>query len=194
MKNLLNEIAKLRHSLISNDIDRTVESDIFWATKRNKGFVNRKIYVGEIYQFEFGKNFIPEMSYEHRGLVIGVAKRLLYVLPIHSFDSNNAGHLKAYGYNGNTNKKSKLYFLNKKDHTFLAHDSVLKLDDLRTVSIKRIKYKHKGKLDKNSGTYKEILKIVFGNCFPEYSYEYDRLAEENQKLKLEINELKKKLD
>ena len=35
---------------------------------------------------EFGKNYKPEMSYEHRGLVIGVKQKLLYVLPIFSYD------------------------------------------------------------------------------------------------------------
>ena len=29
---------------------------------------------GEIYQIKFDKNYQPEMSYEHRGLVIGVKK------------------------------------------------------------------------------------------------------------------------
>lgn len=45
-----------------------------------------KLKKGEIYQFEFGKNYKPEMSYEHRGLVIGVKQKLLYVLPIFSYD------------------------------------------------------------------------------------------------------------
>ena len=44
---------------------------------------------GEIYQFDFGKNYIPEISYEHRGMVIGVRKKLLHVLPIFSYLSKH---------------------------------------------------------------------------------------------------------
>lgn len=191
MKNLLTEIFKLKHSHINEDVERYTESDIFWATKRNKNFINKIIRIGEIYQFEFGKNYVPEMSYEHRGLVIGVSKRLLYVLPIYSFNKDNESHLKAYGYKNNTNKKSKLYFLDEEKYPFLERNSVLKLDDLRTVSTKRIKYKHNGAFDKNSDTYKEIVKIAFSNCFPAYAYEYDKLTAENKILKEEIEKLNK---
>lgn len=193
MKNLLNEILKLRHHHISNDIDRYTESDIYWATKRNLPFINRTVRIGEIYQFEFGKNFIPEMSYEHRGLVIGVSKRLLYVLPISSFDPTKSAHTKAYNYKGNNSVKCKLYFLDKTSYPFLEHDSVLKLDDLRTVSIKRIKYKHKGKIDSSSDTYNEITKLVFGHCFPTYSYVYDKIMVENTELKNTIAKLENKI-
>ena len=63
------------------EIDRYAESDIFWAASRKRSTQNRRILKGEIYQFEFGKNYIPEMSYEHRGLVIGSSgKQLLYVV------------------------------------------------------------------------------------------------------------------
>lgn len=193
MKNLLREISKLRHIKINSDIERYVESDIFWATKRHLPFINRIIRTGEIYQFEFGKNFIPEMSYEHRGLVIGISKRLLYVLPIYSFNPENKEHRKAYKYNTNDKGKFKLYFLDKKSYPFLEHDSVLKLDDLRTVSVKRIKYKHKGYINNTSDTYNEITRMVFGNCFPTYSYEYDRLSADNENLKKKVQVLEEEI-
>ena len=67
----------------SDEIQRFSKSDERWAVnKERKSFQMRTVKKGEIYQFEFGKNFVPEMSYEHRGLVIGVNKKLLYVLPI----------------------------------------------------------------------------------------------------------------
>ena len=70
----------------SDELDRFSKSDFRWADNRNKPFRQRAVKKGEIYQFEFGKNYIPEMSYEHRGLVIGVKQKLLYVLPIFSYD------------------------------------------------------------------------------------------------------------
>ena len=70
------------NSVTPDELDRFSKSDFRWADTRKKSFQHKSVKKGEIYQFEFGKNFIPEMSYEHRGLVIGVKQKLLYVLPI----------------------------------------------------------------------------------------------------------------
>ncbi len=56
------------NSVIPDELDRLSKSDFRWADNRNKAFQHRFIKKGEIYQFEFGKNYIPEISYEHRGL------------------------------------------------------------------------------------------------------------------------------
>ena len=66
----------------SDELHRFSKSDYRWADNRTKPFQHRTVKKGDIYQFEFGKNYIPVMSYEHRGLVIGIKKKLLYVLPI----------------------------------------------------------------------------------------------------------------
>ena len=73
------------NTISSDELDRFSKSDFRWADNRKKSFRQRSVKKGEIYQFEFGKNYIPEMSYEHRGLVIGVKQKLLYVLPIFSY-------------------------------------------------------------------------------------------------------------
>ena len=39
-------------------------------TKTNELVLSGAVGNDEIYQFEFGKNFVPEMSYEHRGLIL----------------------------------------------------------------------------------------------------------------------------
>lgn len=72
----------LRNTYSSDELGRFSKSDYRWADNRTKPFRHKAVKKGEIYQFEFGKNFIPEMSYEHRGLVIGVKQKLLYVLPV----------------------------------------------------------------------------------------------------------------
>ena len=84
-QNKTNEII-IANSFTSNELDRFSASDFRWADNRTKQFRHRQVKKGEIYQFEFGKNYKPEMSYEHRGLVIGVKQKLLYVLPIFSYD------------------------------------------------------------------------------------------------------------
>ena len=60
----------LNGTLGNDEIDRFSKSDYRWADNKRKSFQTRKIKKGEIYQFEFGKNFVPEMSYEHRGLLM----------------------------------------------------------------------------------------------------------------------------
>lgn len=80
------------------------------------------------------------MSYEHRGLVIGVNKKFLYVFPIFSYDPQN--HPDIYHPVDNNTSKSDLYLLKKADYAFIQHDSVMKLNDIRTVSINRILYRN----------------------------------------------------
>ena len=149
----------------SDEIDRFSKSDYRWADNKRKSFQARKIKKGEIYQFEFGKNFVPEMSYEHRGLVIGVNKKLLYVLPIFSYDPQK--HPDVYHPVDNNTSKSDLYLLKKADYSFIQHDSVMKLNDIRTVSINRILYHQKdGRIDINSTEYKAIEELVLNKYFP----------------------------
>lgn len=62
----------------ADELHRFSKADFRWADNRGKHFQTRTIKKGEIYQFEFGKNYLPEMSYEHRGLIIGV-KRSCYM-------------------------------------------------------------------------------------------------------------------
>ncbi len=81
-------------SFSADELNRFSKSDYRWADNRFKNFQFRTVRKGEIYQFEFGKNYTPEMSYEHRGLVIGTKKKLLYVLP--SFSYNPQKHIDVY--------------------------------------------------------------------------------------------------
>lgn len=77
-----------------DELRRLSKSDSRWVRNKGKSYQTRKIKKGDIYQFEFGKNYTPEMSYEHRGMVIGVKNKLLYVLPIYSYDPQK--HTKVY--------------------------------------------------------------------------------------------------
>lgn len=199
MEKYIKSISALNDATLSNhnmdDVNRCAESDIFWANNKNKKLLNRTVKKGTIYQFEFGKNYIPEMSYEHRGLVIGVSGKLLYVLPICSYNSSKKEHCNAYHPIDNPNSKSNYYLLKEQEFSFLRHDSVLKLNDIRTVSIARIKYKQdNGFLDPQSDTYKQIEKIVFTKYFNDYAYNYNYLLNENEQLKNTVAELQNQIE
>lgn len=211
MNDYLKSQSKTNEAIIKNvftldEINRFSHSDLRWADKRIKDAQNsnnpstRKIKKGEIYQFEFGKNFIPEMSYEHRGLVIGVKQKLLYVLPIFSYNPQKQKDV--YHPVDNPDSKSDLFLLKDSEFSFISHDSVLKLNDLRTVSINRILYQqHNGYIDPSSDTYKQIETLVLLKCFPSFYRELETARQEihnNQKqikqLKEENAKLKAKLD
>lgn len=187
----LNELTLRLRNANQNEIDRYAESDIFWSANKSKQS-SRRVSKGNIYQFEFGKNYVPEMSYEHRGLVIGVSGKLLYVLPICSFNAKYPDHVNAYHPIDNPTSKSNFFLLKSSEFAFLTHDSVLKLNDIRTVSFSRIKYRQdNGYIDPKSDTYKAIEKIVFSKYFFDYSFQYDKLAADNQHLNEQLNKLQR---
>lgn len=179
-----------------SEIDRYAESDIFWAASRKRASPNRPVKKGEIYQFEFGKNYIPEMSYKHRGLVIGVSgKMLLYVLPICSYNPQIPDHVHAIHPIDNPKSTSNFFLLKGSDYPFLTHDSVLKLNDLRSISISRIKYRQNaGYIDPSSDTYKTIEYHAFSKHFPTYSYQYNQLEQKNDQLQQKLDLMMRLLD
>ena len=171
-----------------SEISKYSKSDIHWV--RTKNNFSRKLSVkkGEIWQFEFGKNPIPEMAYEHRGLIIGVANQILYVLPICSLKSHNQEHRNAYHFNDNPNSNSNFYLLKTSEIPFLKHDSVLKSNELKTISTKRLLYKH-GVLSCDSELFKSIERKSFYKCFPTFSFRFDRQTEDIVNLTDRLNVL-----
>ena len=184
--------AVINNAFTSDELHRFSKSDSRWVSNKGKSYQTRKVKKGEIYQFEFGKNYAPEMSYEHRGLVIGVKNKLLYVLPIYSYDSKK--HANVYHPVDFPNSKSDLYLLKNSEFSWINHDSILKLNDIRTVSINRIQYKHSGNIDPTTDTYKSIETLVLKKYFAEFHHEFEAekksieaLKEDNTKLTETVN-------
>lgn len=210
-QNKTNEII-IRNTVNSDELDRFSKSDFRWADNRNKTFQYRSVKKGEIYQFEFGKNYIPEMSYEHRGLIIGVKQKLLYVLPIFSYDPHK--HPDVYHPLDFPTSKSDMFLLKGSEFSFISHDSILKLNDIRTVSINRILYQQSGRIHPTSDTYMQIESLALRKYFPSFFHDFEQnnktieslnsqlktvtdekssLESENKKLKTEIAFLKEQI-
>lgn len=194
MKEYLKAQNKTNKTILENtyspdELDRFSKSDYRWADNRTKPFRHKTAKKGEIYQFEFGKNYIPEMSYEHRGLVIGVKQKLLYVLPIFSY--NPFKHQDVYHPIDHPDSKSDMFLLKASEFSFITHDSVLKLNDIRTASINRILYQQSGRIPPSSDTYKHIEKLVLQKYFPGFYHDFEQnlqtVASLNEQLKEVIN-------
>lgn len=202
----------LEDTFSPDELERFSKSDFRWADNRKRHFHKRSVKKGEIYQFEFGKNYIPEMSYEHRGLVIGVKQKLLYVLPIFSYDPGK--HPDVYHPMEHPNSKSDMFLLKGRDFSFITHDSVLKLNDIRTVSVNRILYQQNGRIPPASDIYRQIESLVLQKYFPGFYHDLEQkdqtiasliqnartsevekksLKAENDQLKAELQFLQKNL-
>ena len=198
INNLITTVLKINDK---DEVRRIALSDERLAKDRFTPRLATKFCKGEIYQFEFGRNYFPEMSFEHRGLVIGVKGKLLYVLPICSYNANEKAHKNAYHPIDNPDKKQDFYLLKSSEFDFIKHDSVLKLTDLRTISVNRKLYSHFAKMDILSTTYKEIESLVLQKYFYEFYYDslilksdYDKLKSDLEKITAEYTELKNRAE
>ncbi|MCR5500424.1 MAG: hypothetical protein K6F31_08525 [Acetatifactor sp.] len=192
MKEYLKAQSKTNEAVLANgfnadELERFSKSDYRWAENRSKQFRQRIVKKGEIYQFEFGKNFIPEMSYEHRGLVIGVKQKLLYVLPIFSYDSTK--YPDVFHPIDHPNSKSDMFLLKSSEFVFIKHDSVLKLNDIRTVSVNRILYQHNCRIDPTSESYMLIESLSLRKYFPGFYHEYEKNARAVEELTQQVSAL-----
>ncbi|RHO18499.1 type II toxin-antitoxin system PemK/MazF family toxin [Amedibacterium intestinale] len=190
--NKTNEVIKSLSG--KEEIGRIAKSEQRWASSKQskENFKRLKVKIGEIYQFDFGKNFIPEMSYEHRGLVIGVKDKLIYVLPIFSYKEKI--HTDAFHPKTNPESISHFYLLKASEYPFIKHDSVIKLNDLRSVSINRIQYKHNGKIEPSKDDFKLILNLSLQKHYPSFYHEYTQLLKKNKELEDENQQLLKKCE
>ena len=70
-----------------------------------------------------------------------------------------------------------MFLLKASEFSFINHDSVLKLYDIRTVSINRILYQQNGMIDPVSNTYKQIEQLVLQKYFPSFYYDYNQFQQ-----------------
>lgn len=87
-----------------------------------------------------------------------------------------------------------MYLLKSSDYLFIQHDSVLKLNDIRTISINRILYQQKdGRIDIESLEYKAIEELVLNKYFPGFLYEFKNCISDKQQLEAEVHRQKQEI-
>ena len=93
------------------------------------------------------------------------------MLPIFSYDANKYPNV--YHPIDSPESTSDTYLLKESEFSFIRHDSVLKLNDIRTVSVNRILYRHEGRIMPESETYVRIEKLILQKYFAEFYHEYE---------------------
>lgn len=149
--------------------------------------------IGDVCWVEFGNNLIPEMSYSHMAVVMKRFGKLYYVLPITTFDRSKPLMADAYHPVDNPTGKKEYYFMKGIKYSFLSHDSVIKLSDLKSISVKRIKTRC-GSIPSND--FDVLENIIFKKLFPSEDRQMNILLKENSvlKMKLELNNIPNEIE
>ena len=182
----------VNHPSMNYDSATRMSNSFFtYANKLRESYVyGKKFNAGDICRVELGANIEPEMSYQHMCVVLGKKGHLYYVVPITTKNPTNSFHINAFHPTDNPNGRKNFILLKQIEFpTFLAHDSVVKCEDLKSVSEKRMS----SKIDNifTNSIYQEIRSAVMLMIFPSEQRKYEIIKKEASmyKLKLFVKEL-----
>lgn len=139
---------------------------------------------------QWGNNLEPEMGYKHMGVIFKTDNKQVYAYPITTFNTSNAQIANAYHPIDNPSGNKMYYKIKSSEFSFLIHDSVIKLTELKFLSVKRIISKC-GSLNTFTNIKKDITEYSLDYLFHEKYNEIRRINKENSllKLKLKLNEI-----
>lgn len=166
-------------SLKVNEVALFVNSMNHWITNK-KHSANRKYRPGTVIEYECGLNYQDELSYRHTGLVLEEFDKKVVVVPSSSTQSL---------IEKSSEKEDGLwyYILVGKNEGF-DHDCVLLLNDMKTVSKKRVigSFTNMTKSVDGAKTFDEIKAKLVQHYFPKQLLEKENiindLIEENKRL------------
>lgn len=166
-------------SLKVNEVALFVNSMNHWITNK-KHSANRKYRPGTVIEYECGLNYQDELSYRHTGLVLEEFDKKVVVVPSSSTQSL---------IEKSSEKEDGLwyYVLVGKNEGF-DHDCVLLLNDMKTISKKRIigSFANMTKSIDGAKIFNEIKTILIQHYFPKQLLEKENmindLVEENKRL------------
>lgn len=183
-------------------ISTTTNIDIRCAAKSYEHYSNELLLnfdysvsykIGDVCWVEFGNNLMPEMSYSHMAVIMKRFGKLYYALPITTLDRSKPLMADAYHPVYNPAGKKEYFFMKGTDYSFLSHDSVIKLSDLKSISVKRIKTRC-GSMP--SDDFNILENIIFKKFFPSEDRQINLLLKENSilKMKLELSNIPNEIE
>ncbi len=166
-------------SLKVNEVALFVNSMNHWTT--NKKFSTSKKYkAGTIIEYECGLNYQDELSYRHTGLIIEEFDKKIVVIPSSSTKSL---------IDKSSKKENGLwYYVLVGENEGFDHECVLLLNDMKTVSKKRIigSFDNITKNDEGKRLFDdiklELMRHYFSKQFSEKENTIKDLIEENNRL------------
>lgn len=143
---------------------------------------------------QWGNNLEPEMGYKHMGIIFKVDNKQVYAFPITTFNTSNHQIANAYHPIDNPLGNRMYYKIKSSDYNFLCHDSVIKLTELKAMSVKRVISKC-GSIIAFTDIKNEITEYGLDYLFHEKYNEIKRINKENSllKMKLELASIPKEI-
>ena len=157
---------KVVSSVPDDEKEQIRKSTKTWNNRRKHTvFADRaKLQSGQILWIDFGRAFEPEMAYTHPSLLLSYENKMCKVLPI---TSNTKRFKNAYHPEDNPTGDKLQYFV-KAGECSLPKDSVILIEQLRTLSESRII-----RIDDVNpiaqDIYGEITQILFEHLFPQFA-------------------------
>lgn len=159
--------------------------------------IEGEIKVGDIFLVDLGIDYKPECSYAHPALILEEIDGMVAIVP----SSSNADKI-TQAFHPVSNNTGKWYYRKVDNSNGFECECVLLLNNLKVVSKARLLSK-KGHLNENislpNSLFTEIKQRIHENYFPKQyinnlklSQGYDKLLEENENLKKQIELLKEK--
>lgn len=127
----------------------------------------------------------PEISYKHFGIIFKTDNRHVYAIPITSFKQDNPKHISAYHPTTNPTGDKTYIRINSSEFPFLQHDSVVKAEEMKLISTKRI-ISVCGSISSNTELKEVLSSYLFDYLFPDKADMLDRNQRENSLLKMKL--------
>lgn len=178
-------------SLKVNEVALFVNSMNHWITNK-KYSANKKYRPGTVIEYECGLNYQDELSYRHTGLVIEEFDKKVVVIPSSSTQSL---------IDKSNEKEDGLWYyvlVGKKEG--FNHNCVLLLNDMKTISKKRIigSFINMTKNESGAKIFDYVKLELMSHYFPKQLLEKENiindLSEENKMLKVSNEQLQKDIE
>lgn len=168
------------------DPQRSAEANVYYSKELISGYNHSSRYrKWDVCWIQWGNNLEPEMSYKHMGVIFKVDNKQVYAFPITTFNIANHQIANAYHPIDNPCGNKMYYKIKPSEYSFLFHDSVIKLTELKVLSVKRIISKC-GTLAAFVSIRNDITDIILDYLFHEKNNEIKRINKESSLLKLKL--------
>ncbi len=177
----ISNLAEFAKEMKVNELALFINSINDWIKNKTQAST-RQIKVGDIIEIECGLNYSGEISYRHWCVIIESMDKTVLCIPTTS--------RKEYIAKSSEKENGIWYYKLVGTNEGFNHDCVLMLNNMKSVSKKRLKTQHGNILETQTGKeiFRDSKKQILQHYFARECLEFEKI---NGELKDEINDLKK---